>query len=214
MAKFKIPILIAMITGCAMVIREFIPHWPFNILNRTFQDWYMVVACFAIILGVGSLLTVHLKKISRRQAGWGYSVVLIISFVAIVFFGMAGGISEKGVGFLGQGFNWMFEYMYNSLQSTMFSILAFFVASAAYRAFRARTPEATLLLLAAFVVMLGRVTVGEYVPFINLPLITDWIMDFPNTAGQRAVMIGIGLGIVSTSLRIILGIEKSYLGGD
>ncbi|MBN2382428.1 hypothetical protein JXQ70_06050 [bacterium] len=213
MAKFRIPILIAMITGCAMVVREFIPHWPFNILNTTFQQWYMIIACFAILLGVGSLLTIHGQKISRRRAGWGYSVVLILGFLTITFFGMFGGISEKGEGFMGQGFNWMFEYMYNALQSTMFSILAFFVASAAYRAFRARTAEATLLLLAAFVVMLGRVTAGEYL-WSKLPIITEWIMDYPNTAGQRAVMIGIGLGIVSTSLRIILGIEKSYLGGD
>ncbi|MFC1851044.1 hypothetical protein ACFL27_12695 [candidate division CSSED10-310 bacterium] len=213
MAKFRIPILIAMISGCAMVIREFIPHKPFDILNTTFQQWYMIIACFAILLGVGSLLSVHGEKIRRRRAGWWYSIVLIAGFVTMVFFGMVGGISERGEGFIGQGFNWMFEYMYNALQSTMFSILAFFVASAAYRAFRARTPEATLLLLAAFVVMLGRVTAGEYI-YDKLPIITEWIMDYPNTAGQRAVMIGIGLGIVSTSLRIILGIEKSYLGRE
>lgn len=213
MARYRIPILIAMLSGCVMVIKEFMPPLIDIPGIKDFQDWYMIVACFAILLGVGSLLTLHGDKIYRRRAGWGYSVVLIISFVTIVFFGMFGGISERGEGFLGQGFNWMFVYMYNSLQSTMFSVLAFFVASAAYRAFRARTPEATLLLLAAFVVMLGRVTAGEII-CAQLPLITEWIMDYPNTAGQRAVMIGIGLGIVSTSLRIILGIEKSYLGRE
>lgn len=213
MAKFRIPIIIAMITGLAMVIREFIPHKPFDILNSMFQDWYMIIASFAILLGVGSLLTVHGNKIRHQKEGWGYSVVLILGFITISFFGFAGGISEKGHGLIGQGFNWMFIYMYNALQSTMFSLLAFFVASAAYRAFRARTAEATLLLIAAFIVMLGRVTVGEYI-YSKLPIITEWIMDYPNTAGQRAVMIGIGLGIVSTSLRIILGIEKSYLGGE
>jgi hypothetical protein len=213
MAKFQIPILIAMIAGLAMVAREFIP--PLSLLPgiSEFQEWYMIISCFAILLGVGSLLGLHGDKIYRRRAGWGYSVVLILSFLTISFFGMVGGISEKGEGFLGQGFNWMFYNIYNALQSTMFSILAFFVASAAYRAFRARTVEATLLLSAAFLVMLGRVTAGEYI-YSKLPIITEWIMDYPNTAGQRAVMIGIGLGMVSTSLRIILGIEKSYLGGE
>jgi hypothetical protein len=38
-------------------------------------------------------------------------------------------------------------------------------------------------------------------------------MNYPQSAGQRAIMIGIGLGIVSTSLRVILGIERSHIGG-
>jgi hypothetical protein len=79
--------------------------------------------------------------------------------------------------------------------------------------------EATLLLLAAFFVMLGRVPVGDTLTQFmpegwRLSSLASWVMNFPNAAGQRAIMIGVALGIVSTSLRIILGIERSHLGGE
>ena len=101
----------------------------------------------------------------------------------------------------------------------MFAILGFFVASASYRAFRARNKEATLLLLAAVFLMLGRTPLGDYMSGWlptdwQLKNISDWIMDFPQTAGQRAIMIGIALGIISTSLRIITGLERTFVGGE
>jgi hypothetical protein len=102
----------------------------------------------------------------------------------------------------------------------MFAMLAFYVASASYRAFRARNFQATLLLVAAFLVLSGRVLFDELV-FGFLPAdwkvlstVSDFIMNVLNTAGMRAILIGIALGIVSTSLRIILGIERSHLGSE
>jgi hypothetical protein len=115
-------------------------------------------------------------------------------------------------------FQWLYDYVYSPLFSTMFSILAFYVASAAFRAFRARTVAGTLLLLSAFLVMLGRVPIGYEIyrrfPWFPLPAIADWLMSVMNTAGQRAIMIGAALGIVSASLRMLLGLEQTYLGGD
>jgi hypothetical protein len=104
----------------------------------------------------------------------------------------------------------------------MFSLLAFFIASAAYRAFIARTTESILLLSAAILVMLGNTSMGavltgwlpQSLEFLHLPKVSEFIMKYPTTAGQRAIMIGAGLGIIGSSLRIILGIERSYLGGD
>jgi hypothetical protein len=102
--------------------------------------------------------------------------------------------------------------MVNSpLASTMFALLAFFIASAAFRAFRARNAEATLLLGTAIVMMIGRVSVGEFL-WRGFPPVTEWLLDVPNLAAKRAIALGIGLGAVSTALKIILGIDRSYLG--
>jgi hypothetical protein len=104
----------------------------------------------------------------------------------------------------------------------MFSLLAFFIASAAYRAFVGRNFESSLLLIASVLVMLGNTSIGafltsglpQFLSFLHLPNISEFIMTYPTTAGQRAIMIGTGLGIIGSSLRIILGIERSYLGGE
>lgn len=161
-------------------------------------------------------------------------------------------------------FRWMFDYVFTPLSATMFALLAFFVASASYRAFKIRNFEATLLLVSGVIIMLGRVPIGNKIsswfvmyllvliggiaansiwkrrnitfavvaggiamvtgagmlsgwpvdspPIFYLPILQDWIYNYPNVAGARAIMIGIGLGIFATSIRYILGIEKSYIG--
>ncbi len=120
----------------------------------------------------------------------------------------------------GSPFWFAYEYAFKPLTATMFSLLAFYVASAAFRAFRAKNFEAFLLLGTAFIVLLGRTFAGAWLsslvpdtlPMLRVENITIFIMSVVNTAGNRAIMIGISLGIVSTSLKILLGVDRSYLG--
>jgi hypothetical protein len=114
----------------------------------------------------------------------------------------------------GTYFSWIFHYIFTPLSATMFALLAFFVASASYRAFRIRNLEATILLGAGILLMMGRVPLGSvgWLEYLHLSEIQEWIYQYPNAAGARAIMMGIGLGVVGTSLRVILGIEKSFMG--
>ncbi len=112
----------------------------------------------------------------------------------------------------GSPFSQMFLNVQVPIEATMFSLLAFYIASAAFRAFRARTLEATLLLVAACIVMLGRVPIGDMI-HEGIPQATRWILEVPNLASKRGVMIGVGLGMMATSLKIILGIERAWMGG-
>ncbi|MCK5125088.1 MAG: hypothetical protein KAR42_02430 [candidate division Zixibacteria bacterium] len=212
----EIPLVITFVVGVVFVISYFIPHYPFNEFESWFTDWFSIVGAFAIWLGALNLMKISTLKIVKQKKDWPFSALTIVSFLIIVIFGFYGG---KGFRDPGTTFDWLYVYVYTALSSTMFALLAFFVASASYRAFRARNFEATLLLVAAFFVMLGRVPVGDMITGF-LPLEyqmshwANWVMNILNTAGQRAIMIGIALGLVSTSLRVILGLERSYLGGD
>jgi hypothetical protein len=102
------------------------------------------------------------------------------------------------------------------MMATMFATLAFYIASAAYRAFRARSAESTILLITACLVMLWRVPMGE--AFLNLfpgdipAFLNTYVMAGANMAVQRGIIIGAALGAASMSLRLILGIERTYMG--
>ena len=93
------------------------------------------------------------------------------------------------------------------------------MASAAFRTFRAKNFSAALLLIAALVVMFGRVPVSEafsLLLFGNADVFTkatDVLMEYPNLAAKRGILLGISLGAISQSLRILFGIERSYMGG-
>jgi hypothetical protein len=108
-------------------------------------------------------------------------------------------------------YTYWFNNLYVPLDSTIFSMLAFYITSSAYRAFRVRSAEATVLLLSALVVMFGRAPVGPAV-WPSIGPITSWIMAVPNTAGMRGILIGVSLGVLSMGIRLLLGRERGYLG--
>ena len=203
----QIPLAITLIVGLVMVVQYFVPHKPIGNLHSIFNTWAIVIFAFAIILGIGNLIKIHGNRIYRQEKGWGYSVILLLGLAVMIITGVGKHIGP------GTSFFYLYWYLYVPMSSSMFALLAFFIASASYRAFRARNFEAFLLLISAVLVMLGRVPAGKAL-WGQFPIIADWIMKVPNTAGQRAIMIGIALGVVSTSLRIILGIERAHLGGE
>jgi hypothetical protein len=220
----EIPLIITFIAGLVFVVQYFIPHPPFDAFEQVFTNWFAIVQAFAIWLGALSLMKFSMLKIRRKQKDWFMSVIIIVGFVVMVAYGaydgFAGMHASPTYSFRDAGthFDWLYQNIYTPLTSTMFALLAFFVASASYRAFRARNLQATLLLIAGILVMIGRVPIGDWLTSFmpahyQASNLATWIMNFPNAAGQRAIMIGIALGTVSTSLRIILGIERSHLEG-
>ena len=199
------PLLVTFVSGFLIAALFFIPHYRAQAVNNKLLEWTLVVYAFALILGSISLWNSHARKVRDRAPGWAYSAVTLISLFAITALGIWKGVGEDSP--VGKIYN----TVNSPLASTMFSLLAFVIASAAFRAFRARSVEATLLLITAIVMMVGRVSIGPLIS-PHLPGITEWLLDVPNLAAKRAIAIGVGMGAVSTALKIILGIEQSYLG--
>lgn len=187
-------------------MQYYIPHPISEAALTEVSVWLRIILGFAMILGIASLCQVHYAKIRSRIEGWGYSLVVYLSMLATIAVGVWAGGREEGT-----GFGWIYTYTLLALQGTMFSMLGFFIASAAFRAFRARSREATVLLVAAILMMFGRVPVGEYLVPAAGPL-AGWILNVLSLAARRGIIIGISLGGIATSIKIIFGIERSYLG--
>lgn len=228
--KRTIPLLITAITGFVLIFAYFIPAtqgW-----GEVVMIWFDILASIAFILGGGNLLRIHLKKMSDREEGWGYSAVTLFAFIVTLTIGLGKLGVNPNMQFptyewsgqyrsIGSPFWWIYEYVFKPLTATMFAMLAFYVASAAFRAFRAKNLEAILLLGTAFIILLGRTFAGvlltswlpDWLAGLKLENLTVTIMQIFNTAGNRAIMIGISLGVAATSLKVLLGVDRSYLGG-
>ena len=171
----------------------------------------VLTAAFAI--GVINLTRVHWINIKRKRATWKYSIILLISLYGMAFFSVIASpfaldpnavvIPASVIQFSTPIWEFLYYKILVNINSSIFSLLAFFIASAAYRAFKAKTLESTILLVAGVLVILGQAPIADLI-WPGFSLIRDWILAFPNTAGQRGILIGAALGIVVFSVRRLI----------
>ncbi len=217
--KTTLPVLVAFLSGLILVVSFFFDdkNW-LGLLGQELKIWLTIVGGFTLLLGVVSITKVNWVAVKRKKEGWKYKVLTLI---AIFTMAIPSVLSPDWSSYFGRNdgsvYDWLFQYLMSPMMATMFATLAFYIASAAYRAFRARSAEATLLLITATFVMLWRVPMGEWilnlVPWIDIPYFLEtYIMGGINMAVQRGIIIGAALGAASMSLRIILGIERTYMG--
>jgi hypothetical protein len=239
--KRQLPALLAFGFGMFFWLQYFVPHSKSQAaLEKYTASWLVIIVAAALILGVISAIHYHSTKIRRKRPGWAYSIITLAAFSVTAIVGLFSGVGGRPISWPGfpateaggidavalgdrSPLMWVFNYVFNPLDATMFALLAFFIASAAFRAFRARSMEATVLLVAGCLMMLGRVPVGSLIPvfphidgtpgWFYLSDVSQWIFDVPNGAAQRGILFGIVLSQIAISLRIIFGIERTYMGG-
>ena len=226
------PLFVAFFAGIIPILSLYIPRQFLSGetgMRPRLDQWLIIVYGFALLLGIVNVIQNGSRKIARREEGWPYSAVLMTGLFLTGGLGIWGAVSGQGITTLPDGsgtpFKWIADHFFLPLQATIFALLAFFMASAAFRAFRARNTEATILLAAGIVVMAGRVPLLEFLSSPFPPLqptaavasqglgkLTEWIMSTPNGAAQSGIIIGAALGAASMAIRVILGIERGYLG--
>ncbi len=190
-------------------------------------DWAMIIGSFTLLLGTSNLFAIHGRAVKKKGEGWYNSLAFFITFFFIMIVGF---LKDSTLSIIGPGlakgvqsastslYSILFDGFVQNLDATMFSLIAFYIVSAAYRAFRVRSAEAGLMMGTAAIIMLGLVPVGtwltDWLPrtgllaSLRLENITYWLLTWPNMAVQRAIEFGLAIGAVAMSLRIWLSLER------
>lgn len=200
------PLLLTATVGLILVIDHFYKHPTLALVAGRMQNWGVIIAAFALAMASVSLIKIHVLRISRRHPGTLNSLSLIFGVVVMAFSGIVLGRDSKP-------FSFLFQSVYTPAASALFAMTAFNLASASYRAFRARSAQAAVLLVSGVLLMLGRAPIGEVI-WNRFPAIANWIMSVANLAGSRGIMISIAVGTMGVCLRILAGVDRSHLGAE
>ncbi len=196
-----------------------------------------MLTAFLLGLGAFSVLRIHIGKVAKQQKDWGFSIVLLTSMFAMIVIGYWSWYIEK-FAMVKTDFrmreNWMFvnyakdllfDGFLQKMDGAMFSVIAFYIMSAAYRAFRIRSVEATILLASALIMMLSLLPIADIASSNLVSSITGgdnnhWANNLKLTEiaglirtgfqapGIRAIDFGIGVGAMAMGLRLWLSLDK------
>lgn len=201
----EIAVSLTALTGFAVIADYFLKVPIINTAVADLLRWTVIIASFMLFLGTISMLRIHAEVIRKKTPNqWHYSVWLVFLMVVFIVVSLVEGLA-------GPDSRWLYSNIYVTCSSTYYSILGFYMVSASYRAIRARTAEATLLLVVAVIIMLMNAPIGGVI-WEGIPVIGKWIVDVPNTAASRGYIIGLAIGAVILGIRTLVGRERGYLG--
>lgn len=198
-------ILVAVAGGSGIVVFLSYLVPGMDLIQKALMDWTVIIATMALVfLGGLNVLAVHWNKIRQLQPGWGYSLFLWLGFGIMLAAGFSGGPDDELVRLI-------FKHVQFPLQATIFSLLAFFVATAAYRAFRLKSLESLAFLLIAIVVLLGQIPGWASTPLREtLPWVREWILTKMSLGGARGILLGVALGTIVVGVRLLVGLDRPY----
>jgi hypothetical protein len=173
-------------------------------IRLTLLNWAIILAGFAILIGILSLFQVHLRKIQKKQKGLIYSLLLIISLVLTFVVGL---IKPE-----------LAETIFNTVQlpveASLMALLAVTLTYASIRLLRRRTNLfSVIFLVTAILILLGTAPLPG---LGDIPGFSDWLRPFIAqvlaAAGARGILLGVALGTLTTGLRILFGADRPYGG--
>jgi hypothetical protein len=204
--KRTLPTAIAIPAGIVVLVSLFTSYPLLDAIALYLINLAIIVAAFALFLGVVNVMRVHARKLRERPSDRLYSLVLLVVMLLVLVFGLLP-VGGEPSGALQPVVQWLFENVQLPIQASLSALLIFFLVTAAYRLLSLRNAESAVMLIVVLLVLLGQAAVGL---FPSLTALRDWIIAVPALAGIRGILLGVSLGAVLTGIRILLGVERPY----
>lgn len=170
----------------------------------------VALAGFAVLVGIGNLLLVHMNKIRHKQKGAAYSFILIVALVTTLLLGLLAPYQPKAASI----FNDTFNVVQLPVEASLMALLAITLTYASIRLLRRHLNLLSVIfLITALLILLGTAPwpfLGD-VPFLS-NIIRPFVAQIPATAGARGILLGVALGTLTTGLRILFGADRPYRG--
>lgn len=217
--KSRIVRIVTFLGGIYFFVEFLLPRYifwgnasfEFGAYHSKVLDGVRVIFTMAIGLGVINMVRIHGLALVRSRKGWGYSLVLLLSMLLTIVIGLANWYSqefgEKSEMLQEIFWGFIFHGVYNNLGAAMFSLLAFYIAYAAYRSFRVQNLESGLMMGAAIIVMLGQIPLGYFL-WEQLPKARAWVMTKVNVPVFRGILFGSMIAGLAMAVRMWLSIER------
>lgn len=196
--------VIAIVVGGLVLLGYLVPL-IFDGARQLLVQWAVILAGFALLVGVFNLLSVHWNKIKTDPKSGVYSGALLISLIITV---ILVGIDPTGSWSL-----WLFNYVQIPIETALMAVLAVVLVFAGARILYRRINRFSIIfILTALLVLMGTVPiyfVGE-VPLLST--LHSYITQVLALAGARGLLLGVALGAIATGIRVLMGVDRPYGG--
>lgn len=192
-------LLIIVGTVLLLGIDRFVEIAPLRPVAIMLYEWGMLLSAFALLLGATNVAWVHVRRVVAGNPGWLHSLLLIVALVVVLATGLfsATGVRSPLVELL-------FDTIIAPGQATLFALLAFFMAAAAYRYLRIGRPGGIWLLAGVLLVFAVQMPIANAVMPVAIANLVNWLVDVPAMSALRGALLGSAFALVIVAIRFLL----------
>ena len=162
-------------------------------------EWGILLSAFALLLGVINVAWVHVRQVLAGNPGWQQSLALVVMLAVVLVTGL---FSVTGVR------SPLVELLFDAIiapgQATLFALLAFFMAAAAYRYLRIGRPGGIWLLTGVLLVFAVQMPIAHTLLPTAFANLIDWVVDVPAMSALRGALLGSSFALVIIAIRFLL----------
>lgn len=162
--------------------------------------WAVILAAAALLLGVVSVLWLHIRRIQGGQRGWWQSLALVIVLVAVVVAGSIRAAADRS-----PLVEWVFDSVIAPGYATLFALMAVFVAGAIYRMVRVGRRGGAWVLGGLLLMLLVQTPAALQLAPEPFNAALRWTIESPVAASLRGALMGVGLALVVLAVRYLAG---------